>query len=191
MLQFCLRLSLTVLSLCSGFVALPTTRRSGEATAGQVATVLHVQVRQLLDQFVKVKLDGVSLKGEHQLSSLPELSGSALELESVQATESLPIMGRYLRTYETHLRWLQSTKVIRGTTLEHRITETLTLLQNLANRVEQEMQRLNLPVSTAPPLSLSDSTDWAILRAGFVILRDLRTFVNKAAHELLALRLGR
>ncbi|XP_067835921.1 interleukin-11-like [Heptranchias perlo] len=100
-------------------------------------------------------------------------------------------MDRYLRTYERHLTWLKSTKPIAKTSLDHKITEVLTLLQNLANRVEDEMQRLNLPQSTAPPLSLTDGGEWSTLRAGFIILRDLRTFVNKMAHELMALKLRR
>ncbi|XP_038644312.1 uncharacterized protein il11b [Scyliorhinus canicula] len=142
--------------------------------------------------FVKVKLNGVYLKGEHQLSSLPQLSGNALELESVQAVHSLPVMGSHLKTYKTHLTWLRSSKAIAGNIeLEQRVSEIVTLLQNLINRVEREMQRRDLPARTSPPFALTESNDWTTLRAGFVILRDLRTFVNKAAHQLLALRLRR
>ncbi|XP_078393851.1 interleukin-11-like isoform X2 [Cetorhinus maximus] len=141
--------------------------------------------------FIKEKLGGAALKGEHQLSSLPQLSGSAVDLEAVEAVQSLPNMQSYLRSYEKHLTWLRSTKPIAGTTLDSQISDVLTLLQNLANRVEEQMQRLNLAVSPATPFSPSETSDWETLRAGFVILRDLRTFINKAAHELLALQLRR
>ncbi|XP_067878137.1 interleukin-11 [Heterodontus francisci] len=189
--HFWTRLTLLLLSICSGYRALPTTRHSAEATAGQVATVLHVRVRQLLDLFIKEKLGGDALMGEHQLATLPELAGSAADLESVQADETLPKMSRDLRTYERHLTWLRSTKPIAHTALDDRITEVLALMRNLANRVEQEMRRLKLSPSTAEALLPSDGTEWATLRAGFVILRDLRTFINKTAHELLVLKLRR
>ncbi|XP_062891065.1 interleukin-11-like [Mobula hypostoma] len=178
---------LGLLTLAMGLSTHPTPSHSSKATVAEVATVLHTKVHQLLSLYVKDLLQGAILKGDHRLPSLPLLSGSATDLDSVQADVSLPAIQSSLRTYEAHLVWLRDNKLIQRTNLTHKITEVLRLLQSLAFRVEDEMQKLNLPRQPTTSFALTVTKNWPTLRAGYIILRDLRIFLNKSAHELLEL----
>ncbi|XP_059813523.1 uncharacterized protein LOC132385455 isoform X2 [Hypanus sabinus] len=178
---------LGLLTLALGLSSHPTPSHSSKATVAEVATVLHTKVHQLLSLYVKDLLQGVILKGDHRLPPCPYSQAAPRILTLSRLMSVLPAIQSSLRTYEAHLVWLRDSKIIQRTNLTHKITEVLRLLQSLAFRVEDEMQKMNLPRQPTTSFSLTLMKDWPTLRAGYIILRDLRIFLNKSAHELLEL----